>query len=54
MPSSAKRFPDAASVPAHIPNMLRALGFAPDRADYVARHIVVDPRAARDMRWAPR
>ncbi len=39
----AKRFPDAAAYQRDIPNMLRALGFAPDRADYVARHIVVDP-----------
>lgn len=39
----AKRFPDAAAYQREIPTMLRALGFAPDRADYVARHIVVDP-----------
>jgi hypothetical protein len=39
----AKRFPDAAAYQREIPTLLRALGFAPDRADYVARHIVVDP-----------
>jgi hypothetical protein len=39
----AKRYPDAAAYQRQIPDMLRALGFAPDRADYVARHIVVDP-----------
>jgi hypothetical protein len=39
----AKRYPDAAAYQREIPNILRALGFAPERADYVARHIVVDP-----------
>ncbi|HMA11123.1 MAG TPA: hypothetical protein VKO83_04490 [Steroidobacteraceae bacterium] len=39
----ARRFPDAAAYQREIPTLLRALGFAPDRADYVARHIVVDP-----------
>jgi hypothetical protein len=39
----SKRYPDAAAYQREIPNILRALGFAPDRADYVARHIVVDP-----------
>lgn len=39
----AKRFPDAAAYQRDIPNILRTLGFAPDRADYLARHIAVDP-----------
>jgi len=39
----AKRFPYAAAYQREIPNLLRGLGFAADRADYVARHIVVDP-----------
>jgi len=39
----SKRYPDAAAYQREIPGILRALGFAPDRADYVARHIVVDP-----------
>jgi hypothetical protein len=39
----AKRFPDAAAYQQELPVLLRALGFAPDRADYLARHIVVDP-----------
>jgi hypothetical protein len=39
----AKRFPNAAAYQSQIPTLLRALGFAPERADYVARHIVVDP-----------
>ena len=39
----ARRYPDAAAYQREIPTMLRALGFASDRADYLARHIVVDP-----------
>ncbi len=39
----AKKYPTAAAYQSDIPNLLRSLGFAPDRADYVARHIVVDP-----------
>jgi hypothetical protein len=39
----AKRFPTAEAYQREIPTLLRSLGFAPDRADYVARHIVVDP-----------
>jgi hypothetical protein len=39
----AKRYPDAAAYEKDIPNLLRKLGFAPARADYVARHIAVDP-----------
>ncbi len=37
------RYPDAAAYERDIPQILRKLGFAPDRADYVARHIAVDP-----------
>jgi hypothetical protein len=39
----AKRFPTAQAYQHEIPALLRSLGFSPDRADYVARHIVVDP-----------
>ena len=39
----AKRYPDAAAYQRDIPDILRRLGFAPDRADHVARLIVVDP-----------
>jgi len=39
----AKKYPDAAAFQRDLPAILRALGFAPGRADYVARHIVVDP-----------
>jgi len=39
----AKRYPDAAAYQRDIPDILRRLGFAADRADHVARLIVVDP-----------
>jgi hypothetical protein len=39
----AKRFPTAEAYQREIPTLLRSLGFAPARADYVARHIVVEP-----------
>ncbi len=39
----AQQYPDAAAYQRDIPNLLRSLGFAADRADYVAQHIVVDP-----------
>ncbi len=39
----ASKYPDAAAYQRDIPQILRRLGFAPDRADYVGQHIVVDP-----------
>ena len=39
----AKRYPTAEAYQKDIPNILMKLGFAPDRAQYVADHIVVDP-----------
>jgi len=39
----AKKYPDAAAFQRDLPNILRALGFAPDRADHVAKLIAVDP-----------
>jgi hypothetical protein len=39
----AQRYPDAAAFQRDLPRILRDLGFAPERADYVARHIVVEP-----------
>ena len=39
----ASKYPDAAAYQRDIPQILRRLGFAPDRADYVAQHIVVEP-----------
>jgi hypothetical protein len=38
-----KKYPTAAAYKQDIPQILRRLGFAADRADYVARHIEVDP-----------
>ena len=39
----AKRYPTAEAYQKDIPNLLRNLGFSPDRAQYVAGNIVVDP-----------
>jgi hypothetical protein len=36
------KYPNPAAYEQDIPNLLRKLGFAPDRADYVAKHIVVE------------
>lgn len=38
----AQRYPDAAAYEKDIPGLLTKLGFAPARANYVARHIAVD------------
>jgi hypothetical protein len=37
------RYPDAAAFAKDIPRLLEDLGFSPDRARYLAQHIVVDP-----------
>jgi hypothetical protein len=39
----AKRYPDAAAYQADMPRLLVALGFKPERAQYLAENIVVDP-----------
>ncbi len=39
----AKKYPTAAAYQKDIPNLLMKLGFAPDRAQYVANNIIVDP-----------
>jgi hypothetical protein len=39
----AKRYPTPQAYEKDIPNLLQGLGFAPDRAKYLAAHIVVDP-----------
>jgi hypothetical protein len=39
----ARKYPDAAAYQRDIPQLLRKLGFAADRADYIAQHIVVEP-----------
>jgi hypothetical protein len=39
----AKKYPTAEAYQRDIPNLLMKLGFAPDRAQYVANNIIVDP-----------
>jgi len=39
----AKKYPTARAYQQDIPNLLMKLGFSPERAQYVARNIVVDP-----------
>jgi hypothetical protein len=38
-----RRYPDAAAYAADMPRLLTALGFAPERAKFLADHIVVEP-----------
>ena len=38
-----KKYPTAAAYEKDIPNLLRKLGFPPEKADAIAKHIVVDP-----------
>ncbi len=40
---TAKKYPDAKAYEKDIPAMLKKLGFSPDRAEYVAANIAVDP-----------
>ncbi|MBN1334656.1 MAG: hypothetical protein JXB39_01715 [Deltaproteobacteria bacterium] len=37
------KYPDLSAFQADLPDLLRRLGFAPDKADWLAAHIVVDP-----------
>src|SRR4051812_24599396 len=39
----ARKYPTPEAYQKDIPNLLRKLGFSPERAQYVANHIVVDP-----------
>jgi len=39
----AKKYSSAEAYRQDIPNLLKSLGFPPDRAQYIAAHIVVDP-----------
>ncbi|HSP33044.1 MAG TPA: hypothetical protein VLU46_01880 [Thermoanaerobaculia bacterium] len=38
-----KRYPNASAYKADMPNLFRGLGFSPERADYLAKNIEVDP-----------
>jgi hypothetical protein len=46
-----KRYPSAEAYENDIPEMLRRLGFAPDRADAIASKIVVDPARGSGHAW---
>jgi len=39
----SERYPTAEAYQKHIPNLLMKLGFSPERANYLAQHIAVDP-----------
>jgi hypothetical protein len=39
----ARKYPTVAAFQGDVPRILRALGFAPDKADWLAAHITVDP-----------
>jgi len=39
----AKKYPNAEAYRGDIPSLLKKLGFPPDRAQYIAEHIIVDP-----------
>ncbi|MCU1297086.1 MAG: hypothetical protein JWO91_1364 [Acidobacteriaceae bacterium] len=39
----SKRYPTAEAYQKDIPNLLMKLGFPPERANYIAQHVVVDP-----------
>ena len=46
-----KRYPTAEAYRKDIPNLLLKLGFAPERAQYVAENIVVDPARGSGHAW---
>lgn len=47
----ASRYPDAAAFHRDVPQILLRLGFSATRADYLARHIVVDPARGSGHAW---
>ena len=47
----SQKYPTANSFEKDIPNILRKLGFSPDRADYLASNIVVDPARGSGHAW---
>ncbi len=46
-----KRYPNAAAMKADLPNMLLKLGFTPERANYIADKIEVDPANGSGHAW---
>jgi hypothetical protein len=47
----AERYPTAEAFQADLPNLLRKLGFGPERADYLAANIVVEPARGSGHAW---
>ncbi len=48
-----KRYPTADAYKKDIPQLLRGLGFAPDKADWIAERIVVEPARGSGHAWQP-
>jgi hypothetical protein len=48
-----KRYPDAGAYAKDMPRMFQALGFSPQRAQYLARNIVVEPARGSGHAWGP-
>ena len=48
---TSKRYPNAAAYERDIPNLLVKLGFSKQRADMLARHIVVEPARGSGHAW---
>jgi hypothetical protein len=46
-----KRYPDSEAYERDMPNLLRGLGFAPDRANFLASNIVVEPARGSGHAW---
>jgi len=46
-----RKYPTPAAFAADIPNILTGLGFAPERARYLAEHITVDPARGSGHAW---
>ncbi len=46
-----ERYPNAAAYEKDMPQFLRTLGFSPDRADYLAANIVVEPARGSGHAW---
>jgi hypothetical protein len=47
----AERYPTAAAFEADLPNLLVKLGFTPERADYLAANVVVEPARGSGHAW---
>src|SRR2546427_10732121 len=45
----AKKYPTAEAYQKDIPNLLVKLGFSPERAQYLAQHIVIEPARGSEI-----